>query len=504
MNNIIVKLITIAALILPVSINAETYYLDAASGDDGGDGTIASPWKTISKAQSTVVSGDTVILYAGDYGNYTESNHSARTNWVTYRANTGADVHLDYVAITNSSLTESYLAFDGIKIKPDLGTTICGPQDSVIGVNSCTKTARPVEVTYSSHIKILNSDLEGANKYLTTAGVRLYYTDNIEITHNKIHEVTIGVQIEHAANTTINRNHIYRTVASGINQGSGGDSGTIVSYNNIHDSHYNEADDYCVRPDAPDAYHGSGVAIRSSDTSVIGNIIHDGYPSGGIYTYTDTTHYDDIIINGNLLYDLSTNVIIQLLYIGDNCEVKNNTIIGYYYTSPGVNRLTIGLLLYSVDSDGSPSIDVYNNIMASRMGVATEAMAILSEDNNIFYAYQDDIAVRCDGADEVGGNSTVQTCTSAEPISYFTDGTLFNGVIDVSVGNGLTQDFSISTGSDAVNFGDPAHQYAKGMGSLDSNGFILDNGTTRSSSLHSAGAYEVVTARRFQARLAGD
>lgn len=49
---------------------AATYYLNTATGSDTSLGTISAPWKTITKVQSSTVSGDSVIVQSADAGTY--------------------------------------------------------------------------------------------------------------------------------------------------------------------------------------------------------------------------------------------------------------------------------------------------------------------------------------------------------------------------------------------------------------------------------------------------
>lgn len=63
--------------------SAATYYLDAASGDDGRDGASPSaPWKTLSKvAQASFQPGDSILLSAGQtfLGTLSPSSNHAGT-----------------------------------------------------------------------------------------------------------------------------------------------------------------------------------------------------------------------------------------------------------------------------------------------------------------------------------------------------------------------------------------------------------------------------------------
>ena len=84
---------TYAAFVVPTPetlppTNTKTYYCDAITGNDTNPGTSGKPWKTLSKAQSTIADGDTVKLRSGDYGSFI-NNNIAHTNWTTYEADAG-------------------------------------------------------------------------------------------------------------------------------------------------------------------------------------------------------------------------------------------------------------------------------------------------------------------------------------------------------------------------------------------------------------------------------
>lgn len=62
----------------PSSSYVRTVYVDPASGTDDGDGSEASPWKTLSAALAAkqIVAGDHVVLRAGDHGAVTVSKYN--------------------------------------------------------------------------------------------------------------------------------------------------------------------------------------------------------------------------------------------------------------------------------------------------------------------------------------------------------------------------------------------------------------------------------------------
>ncbi len=67
----------------PAAAAGSTYYVDPVNGSDANPGTSALPWKSIKT--SSIVSGDTVLLRAGNYGDLTLSNKSF-TSTVTIAA----------------------------------------------------------------------------------------------------------------------------------------------------------------------------------------------------------------------------------------------------------------------------------------------------------------------------------------------------------------------------------------------------------------------------------
>ena len=104
-------------LLLASTASGATYYLDADAGSDTtGDGSAGNPWATLVKAQATVVSGDTVKLYGGSYGAFSQTNPHY-TSYVTYEAVDGdGDPPVFTSAIVNrtSTLDDVYLRFRDI------------------------------------------------------------------------------------------------------------------------------------------------------------------------------------------------------------------------------------------------------------------------------------------------------------------------------------------------------------------------------------------------------
>ena len=79
------------ALVIGVSLDAmsRVYYV-SPSGNDGNAGTLANPWRTISKAGAGLQAGDTVLVRAGVYHERVQiSNSGTLVAPIVYRAYPG-------------------------------------------------------------------------------------------------------------------------------------------------------------------------------------------------------------------------------------------------------------------------------------------------------------------------------------------------------------------------------------------------------------------------------
>jgi len=102
--------------VLPETEGA-VYYVDTAhsSASDSNPGTENLPWKTITKANQTLVAGDTVYIKAGIYSSYVApANSGTPSNRLTYRSY-GSDVVT--IRDTSAAITlngKSYITVQGI------------------------------------------------------------------------------------------------------------------------------------------------------------------------------------------------------------------------------------------------------------------------------------------------------------------------------------------------------------------------------------------------------
>ena len=495
--------ITLIWIITYSSGHAATYYLDAASGNDiNGTGEQQNPWQTLDKSRSVAMPGDVIYLQTGDYGGYQESNVK-RNNFVTYQAVTGAKVHLDFISINNTSPTNSFLKFIDINIKPDwvdpckAGATGCDdPQYSASTQSTYSKTAVPLYTNNSNFIQLIDSVIEGQSRHLTTAAVYTINSNNITISGCDISNVTHGIRfIYSGANDTASNNNIHHIAGTGINTVGTGYRNMLYENNHIHDGLYSTTEDYAPR--APGAnVHGSGISIRDGNTIVRGNIIHNTGTSSGIMLYQDDVGNDyvndNVLIENNLIYDISSLYVLRLYEAGPNVIIRNNTFVARsrYEVNDGYYQYRTAFIVHSTDDKhGTPSVSVYNNIF---IGISSLSSPFITENNNIVWSYSTPNGWACTGDPGIGDNDFVYSCTysnrSSAPLYE-----LFPNDPHLTFENnhGLTLDFSITKSSKAFNGGSIDHQTPRSLAPLDENNFFVNGiGVTRSSIFHSVGAFE--------------
>ena len=129
-RRIFLKLLLFAIfLATPIIGLAATYYV-SPTGSDSNSGTLASPWKTLAKAVSSVSSGDTVYLRAGTWNEKLWFSNKNYTSYVTFQNYPGESPTLDGTGLTLQyeegivqALNRSYIRVRGLRIlnSPDVG-----------------------------------------------------------------------------------------------------------------------------------------------------------------------------------------------------------------------------------------------------------------------------------------------------------------------------------------------------------------------------------------------
>lgn len=113
-------LVLVLTLASPLLGEASDYYVDTnnASASDSSSGTSLQPWKTISKANQTLIAGDTVYIKAGTYNSYVAPQNSGTSNSPIIYRNYGTDT----VTVQNTSYAinlsgKSYITVQGINFQ---------------------------------------------------------------------------------------------------------------------------------------------------------------------------------------------------------------------------------------------------------------------------------------------------------------------------------------------------------------------------------------------------
>lgn len=96
---------------------AAIYYIDGSNGNDSNPGTIASPWKTISKANSTLKAGDMANIRVGTYSSeqIKPANSGTSGNYITYQNYNDEEVIVSSGTPQISLSFKNYIKIDGIK-----------------------------------------------------------------------------------------------------------------------------------------------------------------------------------------------------------------------------------------------------------------------------------------------------------------------------------------------------------------------------------------------------
>jgi hypothetical protein len=235
-----------------------TYYLDPNGNNDANGLTVETAWQTLSKAQSTAKSGDTVIVYDGNYGIYSESAVN-RTDWVTYRAAEGHRPVLTKISIANvSTIYNPYLVFDGFNIRTgDLATDSsaiklqrinhlrlynldiegCEGKDVTISLSSTAWPAINMDVDCNDVIvngcKIWTN--AATRRYGFSGGIRIYTgAKNVEVNDCNIWNICGGVLVvSNAGPVVIKNNDVHHLYGDGIDFGGAND--VTIEYNKLHD-----------------------------------------------------------------------------------------------------------------------------------------------------------------------------------------------------------------------------------------------------------------------------
>jgi hypothetical protein len=244
---------TFAFSLFAFNADAATYYV-APTGSDSKPGTKTYPWKTIQKAASYMIAGDTVYIRAGTYsGKISPARSGASGKYITFAAYPGEE---HKVILTGSSSQflisgRSYIQIRGVRFA-NIGTEairMTGPGTNFIitgnsfynVTGSCVAAwgvgwqVDPIKYSYKGlqNVTISNNRMQkcvngGYNEQITIAnGVNGVDINNNELSDQgstanggEVIDLKAGV-----TNAKIHRNKIYGTSLAGIYIDAAGTSG---------------------------------------------------------------------------------------------------------------------------------------------------------------------------------------------------------------------------------------------------------------------------------------
>ncbi len=360
-----VAALAIAVLVFCGSAAAATWHVDAETGNDTtGNGSEAAPFKTIARVRPLVHSGDTVVLYDGEYGSISEAQSgpiNVFNNWVTFRAAEGTSPALDrilfganggqYTGDVTTNGTRGtynvYLRFQGLQIRDGLqsyGAKNWELIDCLIerappwtgSVADIEKTA--VAFRSGSNILIQNCEITRTGTGIAGSG------HNVRILNNNIHDGTHdGIRCTGMWHSLVEGNRIH-TFDDGVTDA--------------------EADwsRHC------DLIHifipGNGVeGMQNHDVVFRNNLLYDAEAQGVQFNnyYAGPARNELIVFENNIFGPTKAN----LFNNAERCDgliIRNNTVL-YFPQGRTLGRWT--LTNHNFRIGPSTAVEIYNNIFVT-------------------------------------------------------------------------------------------------------------------------------------------
>ena len=355
--SILVALTMIFTLFVSVTqvVNAASVYYVATNGNDNYPGTLAQPWRTITKAANTMVAGDTVYIKAGTYyERVIPANSGTSGNFISYKR-----YGTDTVVIDGTGVPVYQLDGNGNPIENGLVHINYKSYIKFYGIKVTNSNYMAVKINGGSNVYIENCDIRnnasGAiiihggtgmyirNNYLTLnqtlAGgisqrnetVSLINTDGFEISNNTLYNNAMeSIDVKDGSrNGSIFGNDISAHISAGIYVDAwAGASSNINVYNNkVHDSNNGGARGIVL---------GVEDAGSLSNVTVYNNLVYNcaaiGIATHWFSSSNSSTMYNIKIINNTVYHNGTVDSwgggIIQDFARATNVIIRNNIVDG--------------------------------------------------------------------------------------------------------------------------------------------------------------------------------
>ncbi len=355
-------------------------YVDPANGNDSGDGSLNSPYNTLSKAINASTPRTTIYLKNGDYENlYIQINNSDRNSWddkIVIKPMPGHDPDINSMNIYSSM--NAFVEFTDLTVKQKTNNSYYA-----------------VRIARSSHIMFQNSKIEGY--WPPTWEERIYVTDDgiiiekncsyITIYNNDVSAGSHAITVEQPYNTiNLSHNYVHKIAQSFIRFPSTNNEGPAII-------EYNRLEDYQGHP----VHGGSGLSLRTDNLIIRGNVIKAWGGSGAMTFYQPGTSYSSVpggyknmLIENNVIYGSSVTRGVEHYHIHSNYTFRNNTYISNlnkeYYKSSRYRYINgVGISLQA-DAPGN-EVEISNNLVIGGMGINPNVFAAGGIEKNNLYWY---------------------------------------------------------------------------------------------------------------------
>jgi CARDB/Right handed beta helix region len=255
----LLTLLLAALVILSAAVGADaaplrTLYV-ATTGNDGNDGSLGAPWRTLQRAANLVRAGDQVVVRPGRYAGFNLTTSGTATNPIVFSADPGV-----IVDAPNPVRTQDGLNLEGASWIVIEGFTVVGMPRT--GIRSVT----------NAHVTIRRNVGDANGRW----GILTGFSDDLLIEDNEMSRSVAehGIYVSNSGDRpVIRRNHVWGNSGNGIHMNGdlsqGGDgviTGAVVEANVIHGNGRTGGS----------GINGDGV----QGSRIVNNILYDNHASG--------------------------------------------------------------------------------------------------------------------------------------------------------------------------------------------------------------------------------
>lgn len=352
------------------------YYV-SPSGSDSAPGSLGQPWKTISKAASTLVAGDTVYIRSGTYNEQLSPVSSGSSSSpITYTTYQGETVVIDGQNGLSSNYTGlinlynvAYIVIDGLHI------TNAGPYDNNCGIL----------IDYSNNITIRNNLITNS----VSSGIGVWGSQYVIVHNNEVNNACNDgeqecITIAGTTDFTVSQNHVHHN-GPGTNGGEGIDAKDGAARGVIVDNHIHDLTRLGIYVDAWDKH--------TYDIEIARNRVYNCDNDGITLASEQGGLLENIRLINNLVYNNRYSGV-AITPNGDvssppmkTLSVINNTL---YSNGDGAQQTPWGGGIV-VDNSNVDTLVIKNNILSDNLlfQIALEvSVTSLSAENNLIHGFR--------------------------------------------------------------------------------------------------------------------